>query len=181
MLTCERTGGRLAEVARKTDEDEIPFSSCSDLNPFAAKSLQTETVSTPVQQQDPFPSNLLDLLTGEDSSSDPFPQPAVECIASGGNDMLDFLDQAVVEYGGSETVPGGSFPQDKSLRESGSHMYLNCLKSLVGPNVVCYFILTNLTWRGKMVSGDDYFVSQTLVLIDSFLGLAILLTCYLPS
>ena len=154
MFTSDRTGGRLAEIARKTKEDELPFSSCSDMNPFAAKSLQTETVSTPVQQKDPFPSNLLDLLTGEVSSSDPFPQPAVESIASGGNDMLDFLDQAVVEYSGSETAPGVSFPQDKSPRESASHLYLNCLKSVVGPNMVCYFILTNLTWRGKMVLGD---------------------------
>lgn len=140
MFTCELTRGRLAEVARKTDDDEIPFSSSSDLNPFAAKSLQTETVSTPVQQNDPFPSNLLDLLTGDDSSSDPLPQPVVEYDASGGNDMLDFLDQAVVEYQGSETVPGGSFSQDIKPRESGSHLYLDCLKSLVGPNMVCCFI-----------------------------------------
>ncbi|KAL0866200.1 hypothetical protein Bca101_045318 [Brassica carinata] len=135
MFTCERTGGRLSEIARKTKEDDIPFSSCSDSNPFAAKSLQTETVSKPVQQKDPFPSNLLDLLTGEVSSSDPFPEPAVKCIASGSNDMLDFLDQAVVEYNGSETVHGVSFPQDKSPKESGSHLYLNCLKSVVGPNM----------------------------------------------
>ncbi|KAF3523617.1 hypothetical protein F2Q69_00049533 [Brassica cretica] len=135
MFTSDRTGGRLAEIARITKEDELHFSSCSDMNPFAAKSLQTETVSTPVQQKDPFPSNLLDLLTGEVSSSDPFPQPAVESIASGGNDMLDFLDQAVVEYSGSETAPGVSFPQDKSPRESASHLYLNCLKSVVGPNM----------------------------------------------
>ncbi|CAL9245733.1 unnamed protein product [Arabidopsis halleri] len=135
MFTCERTGGRLAELARKPDEDESPFSSCSDLNPFAATSLQTETVSTPVQQKDPFPSNLFDLLTGEDSSSDPFPQPVVECVASGGNDMLDFLDQAVVEYRGSATVPGESVPQDKRPKDSGAHLYLNCLKSLAGPNM----------------------------------------------
>lgn len=149
MFTSERTGGRLAEIAGKTKEDEVPFSSCSDSNPFAAKSLRTETVSTPVQQNDPFPSNLLDLLTGEVSASDPFPQPAVECVASGGNDMLDFLDQAVVQYSGSETVPAMSSSQDKSPRESGSHLYLNCLKSVMGPNMVCYFILINLTWREK--------------------------------
>lgn len=163
MFSCERTGGRLAEVARKTDEVEIPFSSSSDLNPFAAKSLQTETVSTPVQQKDPFPGNLIDLLTGEDSSSDPFPQPAVEGIASVGDDMLDFLDQAVVEPSGSETVPGGSFSQDKSPRESGSHLYLSCLKSLVGPNMVCYFILNNLTWIGKW-----YLEMQLLFLTNYF-------------
>ncbi|CAN6905382.1 hypothetical protein HID58_082586 [Brassica napus] len=135
MFTSERTGGRLAEIAGKTKEDEVPFSSCSDSNPFAAKTLQTETVSTPVQQNDPFPSNLLDLLTGEVSASDPFPQPAVECVASGGNDMLDFLDQAVVQYSGPETVPSMSSSQDKSPRESGSHLYLNCLKSVMGPNM----------------------------------------------
>ncbi|XP_010413648.1 PREDICTED: probable phosphoinositide phosphatase SAC9 [Camelina sativa] len=135
MFTCERTGGRLAELARKPDEDEIPFSPSSDLNPFAAKSSQTETVSTPVHQKDPFPGNLLDLLTGEDSSSDPFPQPVVDSVASGDNDMLDFLDQAVVEYRGSETVPGGSVPQDKRPKESGVHLYINCLKSLAGPNM----------------------------------------------
>ncbi|EOA23387.1 hypothetical protein CARUB_v10016564mg [Capsella rubella] len=135
MFTCERTEGRLAELARKPDEDEIPSSSSSDLNPFAAKCSQTETVFTPVQQKDPFPSNLLDLLTGEDSSSDPFPQPVVECVASGDNDMLDFLDQAVVEYRSSETVPGGSVPQEKRPKESGAHLYLNFLKSLVGPDM----------------------------------------------
>lgn len=150
MFTCERTGGRLAELARKPDEDEIPFSSCSDLNPFAAKSSQTETVSTPVQQKDPFPSNLIDLLTGEDSSSDPFPQPVMECAASGDNDMLDFLDQAVVEYRGSETVPTGSVPQDKRPKESGGHLYLNCLKSLAGPNMVCYLILIKFNMEGEI-------------------------------
>lgn len=149
MFTCERTGGRLAELARKSDEDESPFSSCSDLNPFAATSLHTETVSTPVQQKDPFPSNLLDLLTGEDSSSDPFPQPVVECVASGGNDMLDFLDQAVVEYRGSDTVLGESVPQEKRPKESGAHLYLNCLKSLAGPNMVCYFIPIKFNLEGE--------------------------------
>ncbi|XP_019056722.1 PREDICTED: probable phosphoinositide phosphatase SAC9 isoform X2 [Tarenaya hassleriana] len=129
------TEGRLAQLARKTNEDKNPISSCSDSNPFAATSLQTEALSTPIQQQNPFPSDLVDLLTGEIISPDPISQPMVEHVARQDSDLLDFLDQAVVEYHGSETVPSGSSPQGQRPNDSNAQLYLNCLKSLAGPNM----------------------------------------------
>lgn len=109
--------------------------SASDTNPFSGTSLSSEALSTSVKQGSS--NDLVDLLTGGDLFSESVSQPVTENAAYEGGDSLDFLDHAVVEYHGPQTDHKSSTSQDGRHQESGTQKYINCLKSLAGPHMVC--------------------------------------------
>ena len=82
----------------------------------------------------------VDLLTGEGSFSDHIAQPVTGHDVDKGGDLLDFLDQAVVEYNGGEVGCKLSSTHDGRTLESNSQQYINCLKSLAGTQMVCYYL-----------------------------------------
>ena len=111
----------------------------SDTNPLSGTSLSNETVSTSAKQGSA--NDWVDLLTGGDVFSESVSQPVTENAAYEGDDLLDFLDQAVVDYHGPETDHKSSTSQDGMPLENGSQKYINCLKSLSGPHKVCDYLL----------------------------------------
>ncbi|XVE80883.1 hypothetical protein DITRI_Ditri15bG0016800 [Diplodiscus trichospermus] len=129
----EGNGARLTELAKKFKKETNSFLSGSDTNPFSGTSLSSEAVSTSARQGSA--NDLVDLLTGGDVFSESISQPVAENVAYEGGDFLDFLDQAVVEYHGPETDHRSSTSQDGRRHESGTQKYINCLKSLAGPNM----------------------------------------------
>ena len=111
----------------------------SDTNPLSGTSLSNETVSTSAKQGSA--NDWVDLLTGGDAFSESISQPVTENAANEGGGLLDFLDQAVVDYPGPETDHKSSTSQDGRPQESGTQKYINCLKSLAGPHMVCDYLL----------------------------------------
>ncbi|KDO38914.1 hypothetical protein CISIN_1g0405541mg, partial [Citrus sinensis] len=119
----------------------VPFS-----NENVSTSMQTEAASN----------HWVDLLSGGDTFSDPLSEPfsnplsepfsdplsepfsdplsesVTRNVASGGADLLDFLDRPIVEDHGVETYKRFS-TQDGCSLASGAQQYISCLKSLAGP------------------------------------------------
>ncbi|KAK3204241.1 hypothetical protein Dsin_018287 [Dipteronia sinensis] len=134
VFTNEGPGARLIEIAKNIQVESNPFMSSSDTNPFTDASLSKENVSKSVQQgasADPW----VDLLTGLGTFSDPDCEPVASNVVYEGDNLLDFLDQAVVEYHAPETDHKASPTQDGRPPDSGTHQYINCLKSLAGPHM----------------------------------------------
>lgn len=110
-----------------------------DSNPFLGTS-SSEDVPPSVQQI--TSTNLwVDLLTGEETSSEPFSQPVREKVVNEGSDLLDFLDQAAIEFSGAQNDQRHSSSQDMQTSDSISQQYITCLTSLAGPRMVCYYRL----------------------------------------
>lgn len=143
MLTEEGSGARLIERAKTFQEESNPFLPSSETNPFFGAS-SSENVSSSVQPSDRG-NDWVDLLTGEGTFSDHIAQSVTGCDVDKGGDLLDFLDQAVVEYNGAEV--GSKFPStnDGRTSESGSQQYINCLRSLAGSQMVCYCLCSFLS------------------------------------
>lgn len=80
--------------------------------------------------------NLVDLLTGEVMLSEHVAQPVIGNTEDKGGDLLDFLDQAIVEYHGAETDHKFPSSHDGRSSDSSSQKYINCLKSCAGPRLV---------------------------------------------
>lgn len=133
VFTNEGHGKRLIELAKNSQKEINPFLSSSDSNPFLGTS-SNENMPPLVQQS--APANLwVDLLTGEDTFSDPILQPVRRNTVNEGSDVLDFLDQAVVEFHGAQDDHIHSSSQDLQPSDSSSQQYLTCLTSLAGPSV----------------------------------------------
>lgn len=110
------------------------------MNPFVDASPSNEKLSTSVQQN-ALANPWADLLTGGDTFCDPVFELVTRNVLHEGNDLLDFLDQAVVEHHGAETDHNSSSKQGERHQDSGTHQYINCLKSLAGSHMVSYFSL----------------------------------------
>ncbi|XP_022722014.1 probable phosphoinositide phosphatase SAC9 isoform X1 [Durio zibethinus] len=133
VFANEGNGARLTELAKKFQKETNPFLSGSDTNPFSGTSLSNEAVSTSAKQGSA--NDCVDLLTGGDVFPESISQPVTENAAYQGGHLLDFLDQAVVDYHGPDTDHKSSTSQDGRPQESGTQKYINCLKSLAGPHM----------------------------------------------
>lgn len=137
VFNNEGSGARIAEAAKKSlkETKANPFLSGAESNPFSNTSLTNETVMPSMQNSSS--ANWLDLLTGEDKISEPVSEPFSHPLAQNnvqeGSDSLDFLDQAVIEYHGAERDNKFSSSHDANNVQK----YINCLKTLAGPQMVC--------------------------------------------
>ncbi|KAM5548265.1 putative phosphoinositide phosphatase SAC9 [Rosa sericea] len=132
VFNKEGPGARLPEQAKNFQNETKPSFSRSDTNPFSGAS--SNDVALPVQ---PCVSadNLVDLLTGEVILSEQIAQPVIGNAVDKGGDLLDFLDQAVVEYHGAQNDHKLSSSHDGRSSDSSSQQYIDRLKSLTGPRM----------------------------------------------
>ncbi|CAL9028270.1 unnamed protein product [Prunus brigantina] len=133
VFTNEGPGATLPEHTKKIQNETNPFSSGLDTNPFSGAS-SNENVPPPVQPS-ASGNNLVDLLTGEVMLSEHVAQPVIGNTEDKGGDLLDFLDQAIVEYHGAETDHKFPSSHDGRSSDSSSQKYINCLKSCAGPRL----------------------------------------------
>ncbi|KAH9726098.1 putative phosphoinositide phosphatase SAC9 [Citrus sinensis] len=144
VFNNEGPGARLIELGKKFQKETDPFLSNSVTNtvPFS-----NENVSTSMQTE-AASNRWVDLLSGGDTFSDPLSEPfsnplsepfsdplsepVTRNVASGGANLLDFLDQPIVEDHGVETYKRSS-TQDGCSLASGAQQYISSLKSLAGP------------------------------------------------
>lgn len=127
----------MLELAQKSQKDANPFLSALDTNPFAAS---LSNASVPQTVQTDASANWLDLLSGEIKPSESMSQPGsekVENVMYGGGDLLAFLDDAVTGTKDAEADSMLSSSKDVRVSDGGAQKYINCLKSLVGLNMVC--------------------------------------------
>lgn len=120
------------------------------MNPF--NSLSTENVSPP-DQKGTSPDVLLDLLSGNDPLPHPLAQPVTENFAYEESDPLDFLDQNVGYSGQSDSKISA---EDTRHSDTSTEQYLKCLKSLAGPNLVCYYFVDVALYHYKIVFPIQY-------------------------
>ncbi|KAG2727625.1 hypothetical protein I3760_01G166000 [Carya illinoinensis] len=133
IFTNDGPGERLNELAKRSHKETNPSLSSIDSNPFLGTS-SSEDVPPSVQQI--TSTNLwVDLLTGEETSSEPFSQPVREKVVNEGSDLLDFLDQAAIEFSGAQNDQRHSSSQDMQTSDSISQQYITCLTSLAGPRM----------------------------------------------
>ncbi|KAH9726932.1 putative phosphoinositide phosphatase SAC9 [Citrus sinensis] len=152
VFNNEGPGARLIELGKKFQKETDPFlsNSVTKTVPFS-----NENVSTSMQTE-AASNHWVDLLSGGDTFSDPLSEPfsnplsepfsdplsepfsdplsesVTRNVASGGADLLDFLDRPIVEDHGVETYKRFS-TQDGCSLASGAQQYISCLKSLAGP------------------------------------------------
>ncbi|KAM2970145.1 hypothetical protein FF2_017151 [Malus domestica] len=130
VFTNEGPGASLPEQAKNLQNENNLFSTGSKTNPFSGAS-SNEYVTVPVQPS-ASANNLVDLLTGEVVLSEHFAAPVIGNAEDKGGDLLDFLDQAIVEYHGAETDHKS---HDGKPLDSSSQQYIDCLKSIAGPRM----------------------------------------------
>ncbi|TYJ44804.1 hypothetical protein E1A91_A02G009400v1 [Gossypium mustelinum] len=122
VFANEGRGAKLTELATKYQKETNPSLSGSDTNPFSSTSISDEAVPASAKQGAAYKG--FDLLPPGDLSSEPVTYPVTD------------LDQAFVGgCHGPETDCKSSTSQDSKPQENGSEKYLNCLKSLAGPNM----------------------------------------------
>ncbi|XP_015578272.1 probable phosphoinositide phosphatase SAC9 isoform X2 [Ricinus communis] len=126
------SGARVAELAKKIQEETNPFLSSTNNNSLSGTCLSAEPVTASIQQS--ASADWLDLLTGGDAFSEPISHPLQQNNIQEGSDLLDFLDNAVVEFHGAETDKKFSSSQDAKPTDS-AQQYINCLKTLAGPKM----------------------------------------------
>ncbi|MCL7028352.1 hypothetical protein MKW94_003528 [Papaver nudicaule] len=141
IFTKEGPGEKFSELLNKHQgqEEKNPFLSSSDTNPFVGSSMSSENVLPSAQLTSPA-SLTFDFLTGDIGVPDTISQQQMPYstgnVASGGGDLLDFLDNPIVEFNGSEDSKFSSLPQDgKPADNSGIQHYSNCFKALIGPHM----------------------------------------------
>ncbi|XP_004287153.1 PREDICTED: uncharacterized protein LOC101296222 [Fragaria vesca subsp. vesca] len=127
----EGPGARLPEQAKIFQNETNSSLSRSNTNPFYGAS--SKIVPPPVQPS-ASANNLVDLLTGE-IISEHFAQPVIGNAVDKQGDLLDFLDQAVVEYHGAQNDLKLSSSHDGRSSDSSSQQYIDRLKSLTGPRM----------------------------------------------
>lgn len=133
-------GARIAELAKKGLTESSSHLSSTHNNPFSGTSPADEHSTPPVQQS--ASADWLDLLTGGDEFSEAVSHPLSQNNVQEGSDFLDFLDQTVSEDHGTETFHALSSSQDRQSPDIGAEKYINCLKTLVGPQMVSYHVFT---------------------------------------
>ncbi|GKV29305.1 hypothetical protein SLEP1_g38242 [Rubroshorea leprosula] len=129
IFTNKGPGARLNELVKNVQKQTGSLLTSSDANPFYGSSLPDEVPSKSVQVSST--NNLVDLLTGEKMISDSVSQPISENVINEGGELLDFLDQAVVEYRHPKNNNYKSL--DARPQDSGAQQYINIMKSLVEP------------------------------------------------
>ncbi|XP_050383485.1 probable phosphoinositide phosphatase SAC9 [Argentina anserina] len=132
VFNKEGPGARLPEQAKTFQNETKPSFSRSYTNPFSGAS--SIDVPPPVQTS-ASANNLVDLLTGEIIHSEHIAQPVIGNDTDNGGDLLDFLDQAVVEYHGAQNDHKLSSSHDGRASDSRSQQYINQLKLIAGPRM----------------------------------------------
>ncbi|XP_070006275.1 probable phosphoinositide phosphatase SAC9 isoform X2 [Nicotiana sylvestris] len=117
---------RFAEQAETHHDINNPFLTETEHNPFAS-ALATDA------QANSSANLWVDLLTGESRISDSNRQPVTETVFHGGDDLLDFLDDAIVQ----QPKEANSFSKStsKGPTDNNTQRYLDCFKLLVGPRM----------------------------------------------
>ncbi|KAB5530058.1 hypothetical protein DKX38_020139 [Salix brachista] len=147
VFSNEGPGARITELAKKIHEESNLFLSSTETNPFTSTSLSNDITQSNQKSES---TNWLDLLTGDDTFSDPLSQPVMQYDVHEGsgnifshplsqqvtpnnlheeNDLLGFLDQAVTEH--HCTVAGDKL----SSQDSSAQKYINYLKLFAGPQM----------------------------------------------
>lgn len=103
-------------------------------NPFSGSCLSNDNV-LPSDERGISGNHFVDFLTGGDTFSEPPSHPLAENVTYDGDDLLDFLDQAVVEYHGAEN-DGKIFPEAEKTLANGNQQYISHLKYLAGADLV---------------------------------------------
>lgn len=133
IFTNEGHGARLREQAKKCQKQINPLSSSLASLPGGASwssgNVQPPTLSNSSSD------NWLDLLTGDGTRSDTIPLPVVENVDNGRGDPLSFLDNPVNEYQDDEIHCQSSPSLEVKPSDNGAKQYINCLKSLAGPQM----------------------------------------------
>ncbi|XP_050236082.1 probable phosphoinositide phosphatase SAC9 isoform X2 [Mercurialis annua] len=180
----EGSGSRIVELSKKCLKETNPFLSSMDSNPFSGTSSSAETAAPQMQQR--ASSDWLDLLTGGDAVSEPISHPLAQNSVQDGSDLLDFLDNAVVEFHGAPTDKQSSLSQEAKPADS-ARKYINCLKALAGPKMTRKLdfaeamkleierLLLNLSAAGRdrallSVGVDPATLNPNVLIDDSYMG-----------
>lgn len=132
IYTGEGPGARLFELTKKSLK-EANFSPALEKNPFADDLSHAEVSTRP--QPNASADLWVDLLTGESAPSISIPPPVIESSVHEDSNFLDFLDEAVSgpQNGNldSDVIP----LQVGRPSDNGAPQYIDCFKSLAGPNL----------------------------------------------
>ncbi|XP_056161324.1 probable phosphoinositide phosphatase SAC9 isoform X3 [Syzygium oleosum] len=129
----EGCGAKLVEFSKKFQKESNPFMSNPESNPFSGSCLSNDNV-LPSDERGISGNHFVDLLTGGDTFNEPPSHPLAENVTYDGDDPLDFLDQAVVEYHGAEN-DGKIFPEAEKTLANGNQQYISHLKYLAGADL----------------------------------------------
>lgn len=132
IFNNEGYGARLRELAKKRHKQLGNFLCSSHASPLSNSSLSSENVQ-PQTLLNSSSNNWLDLLTGDGTPSDPMSLPVVEKADNGPGDS--FSDNPFSEHSGNDASPRSSPSPDMKLSDNGGKQYINCLKSLAGPQM----------------------------------------------
>lgn len=91
----------------------------------------------PQAQSDASANHWVDLLTGGDTVPESIPQPVMGNVMYKGDDLLDFLDESLNDDHHAKADSKLSTIQDGRPIDSGAQQYINCLKAIAGPYMVC--------------------------------------------
>ncbi|KAL0305215.1 UNVERIFIED_CONTAM: putative phosphoinositide phosphatase SAC9 [Sesamum calycinum] len=131
IFSQEENGARFVERISSHQKETSPFLSETDTNAFASN--LTNDRRPPSVQSESSANSFLDLLTGELRFSDSISQPATEAVVNKGNDLLDFLDDAI-----TQPVSDGSdhskIVSSQGHSDNGSQQYITSFKLLAGPH-----------------------------------------------
>jgi len=158
IFNNEGCGARLLEQAKKSHKQISNFS-CSHASPLSNRSLSSENVQPPTLLNSSS-NNWLDLLTGDGTISDPAPLPVMEKVDKGQGDSS--LDNPFSERTGDNTGPWSSAVGVKQA-DNGARQYINCLKSLAGPQMVCLYRFLFVPFLSSVFPNDNYISMMTSV------------------
>ncbi|KAK4425168.1 putative phosphoinositide phosphatase SAC9 [Sesamum alatum] len=131
IFSREETGARFIERINSHQKEISPSLSETETNAFAAD-LTNDRRPASVQSESSA-NSFVDLLTGELRFSDSISQPATEPVVNNGNDLLDFLDDAI-----TQPVSDGSdhskIVSSQGHSDNGSQQYITSFKLLAGPH-----------------------------------------------
>ncbi|XP_075098514.1 putative phosphoinositide phosphatase SAC9 isoform X4 [Nicotiana tabacum] len=145
ILKHEGSVTRFADQAETHHDITNPFLTETEHNPFAS-ALATDA------QANSSADLWVDLLTGESRISDSNRQPATETVFHGGDDLLDFLDDAIVQ----QPKEANSFSKStsKGPTDNNTQHYLDCFKLLVGPQMVVLQQVALISDSSTLFSAD---------------------------
>ncbi|KAK4426436.1 putative phosphoinositide phosphatase SAC9 [Sesamum alatum] len=131
IFSREENGARFIERINSHQKEISPSLSETETNAFAAD-LTNDRRPASVQSESSA-NSFVDLLTGELRFSDSISQPATEPVVNNGNDLLDFLDDAI-----TQPVSDGSdhskIVSSQGHSDNGSQQYITSFKLLAGPH-----------------------------------------------
>lgn len=133
VFNNEDYGARLREQAKKSQKQINTFSSSSHTSSLGSSTLSNENVQLPTLANSSS-DNWLDLLTGDGTHKDPAP-PVVEKVDNGRRDVLSSSVNPFSEHSSNEAHPRPSPSLDVKHSDNRANQYINCLKSLTGPQM----------------------------------------------